>query len=291
MSKVEDLKTRYKNVRPADFVFFDEADTTPTKKYLEYMLKTWDRRGSSVIQVTKKKLVDGVKLFDELLPYMRQKDIYNAHYNYFNRFLEEITLAQAKKDENTFIKEEHIVVINETERYLLLSPKTFRGSLKYGSNTKWCTASKQYQGHFNSYKKGFLVYLIDKTGKRKLNYEKVALYCEPAFSINGTYLIYTATDSSIKTDKLIEGGWSRNEVFEIDLYYRQFIKFLSDLRKAKEDVEQIINFMRTVDLDQFQKNLSMLKIEHSSSFLEVDSAIKTFTEQFSTFAVSDLLKD
>ena len=44
MSKIEDLKTRYTNVRPADFIFFEEADFTPTKKYLDYMLKTWNNR-------------------------------------------------------------------------------------------------------------------------------------------------------------------------------------------------------------------------------------------------------
>jgi hypothetical protein len=291
MSKVEDLKIRYKNVRPADFVFFDEADFTPTKKYLGYMLKTWDTRVSSRIAINKNKIINTVKEFDELLPYITKKDIYDPYYSQLNRLIDEVNKAKEIKEQKTFIKEDHIIVINETETYLLLSPKTFSGSIKYGSNTKWCTASKLYQRHFNSYKKGFLVYLIDKTGKRKTNFEKIALYGEPTFNVNGTYLIYTATDASIKTDKLIDGGWSRDEVFEIDIYYRQFIKFLSDLRKAKEEVKKVIEFMKTIDLDKFRENLNLLKIKYNASFGEVDTAIKSFTDKILAFAISDLIKD
>ena len=77
MSKVEELKLKYRRVTPPVFSFFEEADKTPTKKYLEYYLKIWDTRSSSLVTVTKNKIVDNVKEFDELLPYIVQKDIYN----------------------------------------------------------------------------------------------------------------------------------------------------------------------------------------------------------------------
>ncbi len=37
MSKVDDLKKKYPQVSTASFTKFVDADTTPTKKYLEFM--------------------------------------------------------------------------------------------------------------------------------------------------------------------------------------------------------------------------------------------------------------
>jgi len=291
MSKVDDLKARYKRVNTTSFNFFEESDKTPTKKYLEYFLKIWDTRSSSNIAVTKNKIVESVNSFDQLLPYITKKDIYDPYYNQLNKLIETVNKAEDAREQKTFNKEEHIVVINETETYLLLSPKTFRGSTKYGSNTRWCTTTKGYQSHFNSYKKGFLVYLIDKTGKRKNHYEKIAFHAEATYLPSESYSIYNANDTNVKYSYLLSNGWTRDEIFEIDLYYKQFIKFIGDLRIAKEDVERVIDFMKTVDLEKFQENLAKLKIDSAEGISEVGTTIKKFNEHFSTFAVSDLIKD
>jgi len=42
MSKVDELRQKYSQVTPASFKKFTEADKTPTKKYLDFMLKAWD---------------------------------------------------------------------------------------------------------------------------------------------------------------------------------------------------------------------------------------------------------
>jgi predicted nucleotidyltransferase len=41
MSKVDDLRQKYQQIAKSTFNKFEEGDTTPTKKYLEYMLKSW----------------------------------------------------------------------------------------------------------------------------------------------------------------------------------------------------------------------------------------------------------
>lgn len=289
MSKVEELRGKYRNVNAVAFNFFEAADTTPTKKYLDYMLKMWDGRAKSNVSITKNKLVDSVKKFDELLPYINTKDIYDRYYANYIHLNVTIENASNKKDEKTFNKEEHVIIIHESPSYLLICPKTFKGSVKYGSNTKWCTASKNYEGHFNSYKKGFLVYLIDKTGKRKSNYEKIAFYANESYYPNDGYNIYNAGDSSIKSQQMLSGGWTRDEIFEIDTFYRQFIWYLGDLRQAKEDVNKVISFMRNLDLNKFQENLNKLKIENTSEIDKVGETIKVFNEKFLTLNVSTLI--
>lgn len=289
MSKVEELRVKYKKTSPKDFEFFNESDDTSTKKYLEYSLRVWERRALSSPMPTKKKLVEYIKLFDELLPYINNKDIYDSHYLSFNNLISEVEKARDHKEEKTFKREDHIIVINETERYLMLSPKTYRGSLKYGSGTKWCTASKYNSDHFTSYKKGYLVYLIDKTGKKTKNYSKVALYADSSFSINGSYSVYSSTDSSIRISAMSSYGWTYDEINEIDLYFRQFIKYLIELRRAKQEVDKVINFMQNINFDDFHKNLEKLKIQDIISILDVSSTVKTFNEKISTYVMSDLL--
>lgn len=291
MSKVDELREKYKNVNAVAFKFFEDSDSTPTKKYLDYMLKMWDRRAKSNVSITKNKIVVNVIKFDELLSYISIKDIYDSYYNNILHLISEVDKALIKKDEKTFIKNDHIIVINETPRYLLISPKTFRGSLKYGSNTKWCTASKFHEEHFNNYKKGFLVYLIDKSGERKPNYEKIGIYADKSFLPNNMYEIYNASDTRTSPTNLISNGWSRDEIFEIDMYYKEFIRFIGDLRIAKEEVNKVVNFMKTIDLQKFQNNLDKLKITSINNISEVEETIKKFNEKFSSFAVSDLIND
>jgi len=43
MSKVEELRLKYPKVTKPTFNKFVDADFTPTKKYLEFMLKTWTK--------------------------------------------------------------------------------------------------------------------------------------------------------------------------------------------------------------------------------------------------------
>ena len=143
MSKVEELRLKYPKVTKPTFNKFVEADVTPTKKYLEFMLKTWTNRGTVMVYTTTKIIIDIVKKFDSLLPYIDNKDIYHKDYADLALLYYVIDTAEAARDEKTFVREEHANVLIENDRYLLLQPTTHRGSLKYGAGSKWCTASKR----------------------------------------------------------------------------------------------------------------------------------------------------
>ena len=183
MSKVDELRIKYPKVTKVTFNKFVDADYTPTKKYLEFMIKTWVNKPSLTFNLNVSLIVNVVKKFDTLLPYIENKDIYHKDYADFSLLIRVIENAEILKDEKTFIREDHVNVLADNDRYILLQPTTHRGSLKYGAGTKWCTASKNSPDVFDKYtKKGCLVYLIDKTNT--FNYDNIFIRTVIAGVIN-----------------------------------------------------------------------------------------------------------
>ena len=65
--------------------------------------------------------------------------------------------VEAKKD---------IDKLYEDSRFLIVQPYSHQASCYYGSNTKWCTASKDNKSYFERYgNDGRLIYIIDKQSK------------------------------------------------------------------------------------------------------------------------------
>ena len=79
MAKVDELREKYSKVTKATFDKLVKGDTTPTKKYLEYMLKVWTFKMEGRQTISSANiLISEVKRFDELLPYNQHiKDIYD----------------------------------------------------------------------------------------------------------------------------------------------------------------------------------------------------------------------
>ena len=90
MSKVDELRKKYPNVTTVTFNKFVNGDKTNTKKYLPFMLKTWVNRNGYIN--TSADLVKLVNMFDELLPYIENKDIYSKNYENIKYFVEAMPL-------------------------------------------------------------------------------------------------------------------------------------------------------------------------------------------------------
>jgi len=97
-------------------------------------------------------------------------------------------------------------ILYENDRWLIISPKNYDASCKYGAGTKWCVSSKKTTSHYRDYTQiGKLVFVIDKKDKDYspgLPYNenpmyKIAVYYKPA-SRNLT--IWNAPDVQIGTD-------------------------------------------------------------------------------------------
>ena len=84
----------------------------------------------------------------------------------------QVNIAQLKMDEKSMEKE--IIVVFRDDEWILVKPLTHMSSIKYGYNTKWCTAMVNQQDYFKQYSStGILIYIINtKTG------QKVGFFCQ-----------------------------------------------------------------------------------------------------------------
>jgi hypothetical protein len=258
MAKIDVLREKYPKITKSTANVFFNGDKTPTKKYLEYMFKIWVNK-SAFFGWTANQIVKFVNEFDELLPYIENKDIYDKKYESIPTLTTVIQLAKQVKEEKTFVREEHADVLIENDDYLLLRPITLKGSMKYGYDTKWCTTN-QNGTHFKSYtSRGYLYYLISKKERNK-NYNKVAFFIENNNdTLTGGINIYNQLDTIIGKDiTLITGGWTMFEIFEIVTKIRSHA--FSDICKEniKKDVNLVISKLETIDVDKFFKNVDLL---------------------------------
>lgn len=257
MSKVEKLKVKYP-VSPQTFNRLVKADETVTKKYLEYMLQMWTQNSNTVPSLSS--LIEQVQKFHELLPYIPLKDIYHFEYKNWEFLVAMNEKAEEVKEEKYFVREEHCDVILENDSYLLIHPKTFKGSLKYGSSTKWCTASKSSPGTFERYAKdGTLAYLIDKTESKGINYNKIAFYVDYKISsLSGEILIFDAVDKNISDGDLSKNDWEDLDILEIITNFRYFALKQRRKYKAKSYLTKFSDTANKLDFEQLKANISLL---------------------------------
>jgi len=280
MAKVDTLIEKYKGQISARTInSLNNGDTTKTKKYLEYMCKMWleVRRAPQVIKP--------VMEFDSLLPYIENKDIYHSDYSDINFLFEVIEEAKELKEEKTFNKEEHVNVLIENEDYILLRPKTHRGSLKYGKGTQWCTAQTNYPGHFNSYNRdGYLIYLLRKKERGDI-WDKVAFYIENDNVTFGFMDVYTSNDSNKGSRDIYKSSWDITQMMYIVSYIRQYITYCEYKKTAKDEVKNISEILNKIDIEKLKFYKTILSDKDSTMFDDIDNRIKTITEKLSMIDV------
>ena len=279
MSKVEELRLKYPKVTKPTFNKFVEADVTPTKKYLEFMIKTWTNRGTVMVYTTTKIIIDIVKKFDSLLPYIDNKDIYHKDYADLALLYYVIDTAEAARDEKTFVREEHANVLIENDRYLLLQPTTHRGSLKYGAGSKWCTASKRDPEVFTRYtKNGYLAYLIDKTKKVSGTGGKMALYLDYSeCSINGKIDFFNTIDSNVTVSSVRAYDWDESDLFDIVTTFRYYHIKMKTIKKDRDFVDGFVISLTKLNFEEFEKSLNNLEDKGANVYtLKIKEKVEEF---------------
>jgi hypothetical protein len=241
------------------------------------MLKSWISRNGYGMNHSIAQLFNEVKRFDGLLPYHVTKDIYSQEFNSYPKLVEMNDKAQIVKDDKTFVREEHANVLYEDDELIMVSPKTHRGSLKYGAGTTWCTASKSNPNTFQNYSKnGCLVYLIDKTESKTKNFQKIAFYNNSGHSLSGEISIYTQNDNETNESRLVEKGWKPEKLAELMLRFRAYHVDRETIKRAKSKVESLIDAMKNINLDELHSNLKYLEKRGESEFKDVDNLVNTF---------------
>jgi hypothetical protein len=223
--------------------------------------------------------------FDRLLLYIPNKDIYAKEFTDVSYLKLVIARAEEVKEEKTFVREEHATVYMENEEFLLLQPLTHRGSLRYGAQTKWCTASKNDPDVFRRYtRNGLLFYLIDKKETKTKNYNKVAFYL--AFNndvIASGIQIYNSADSHVYTDNLTDGGWSEEEIMRMTTLFRLVFLREKKLKKSKDFVTQFSDTLTKLNFESLLEHLGILeqnrKIDYISDIQEkINNLVKNLND-------------
>jgi hypothetical protein len=278
MSKVYELRQKYATIRDSVFDTLVKGDESKTKKYLEYMLKMWTckRVGPSNIP-SSTALIKEVKRFDELLPYNDGiKDIYHKNYSTYGLLKAENDRVNEIKEDKGFVREDHANVIFENDDVLLVQPLTHRGSLKYGANTKWCTASKTNVSTFKHYTNDApLFYLIDKKNSKGV-YSKLAFYnANKTAPISGQIEIYNQKDTQCDENNIVNNGWSMQMITEFTFQYRLHHLEFRRVKTAKDEVHKVVNAMKSINLDKLSENLEIIK-SGSNETKEVQNTINEF---------------
>ena len=289
MSKINELKGTYEPlIGKKMFNIFVEGAKTPTKKYLKYFCDLWvsKRAGEQYPNyLTSAQVIKSVITFESLLPYIENKDIYHKVYKSFNTLIKTLEKAEETKEERSFVREDHACVIFENDEYLMLEPKTHKGSVKYGANTRWCTASRANPSTYLNYmRRGFLVYLISKT-KKESNYEKLALYAENINPLSGPVLIYNQPDIVVDEDQVFKSGWNVKDWLQIILTYRHEHMNRKLIKEVKEDVKQKLDSIKGLDLNRLKQQIDFLNHysdQDTPYFSEATLTINKLVKQIET---------
>jgi hypothetical protein len=259
MSKVDELwKTYSSNVSAGIFNKFRAADNTSTHKYLPFLLKVWANKKKIGKNFTSETLINLVRSFELYQNYIEVKDIYNPMYQNFDTLKKTVEDAILKHEEKIFDRDAHIRVLWENENLLMLQPLTHKGSLKYGAATRWCTASKTSESTFNRYvKNGFLAYVISKK-EVSGNYSKFALFNEETSNpMGGEVSIYNPSDITVNDSTLVSNGWEWDDVMTCITLYRVECAKEFRKRRAKQDINKMVNTIKNIDLSSIQKNIAI----------------------------------
>jgi hypothetical protein len=270
MSKIDEIKLKYTNIRSSTFEKFLNADNTPTKKYFEYYVKCWANKQLTQCPTNIQILIETVTRFDKLIEYLDNKDIYSKEYKLFPNLLQKVDEAEIIKLEKTFVKEEHVQVLFENDDYICLIPKTHMGSLKYGSNTKWCTASRKDKHVFDSYTRdGLLVYLIDKKKNKENSYNKIAFYhsYDKDNGFGDNIHIYDEVDRLKREESLISAKWDIEFIIQITSMFRFLYFKRKSAYNTKKQIDSVVDILSKIDFIHFNENLKKLEDLTDDSYI------------------------
>ena len=275
MSKITELKEKFAhNVSTSIFNSFVEADTTETKKYVEFMCILWVNRYATNISRSSR-VIKIVQDFNDHIKYLENKDIYSPEYRNFSILTARLEDAITKKQLKEFDRDKHGIILLEDENTLLVRPLTVEGSNKWGAATKWCTTGSNYNNRFQNYfKDGTLIYLIDKKNTKKNNLNKIAFYLKSTNdrgALFGNYEAYNQLDTLINDNAFFESGWSMDTLFNVMSIIRMYTFNLKRVSAAKTKVSTALAAIKRIDMDEILDSISIIqnsKIEKDTDYID-----------------------
>ena len=152
-----------------------EMDSTPTKKYTEWLAKQVINNGSIIFPNNKAQYTELLRKFNDLC---NKNQIENKDINSYSSFAElqqvvndvdPLTKSAIKKgvqDLSDIPKED---IFYQNDKVVIVEPDTKEKAIFYGRGTKWCTATVGVQNMWENYKnRGFrILYILSKDSDDK----------------------------------------------------------------------------------------------------------------------------
>lgn len=279
MSKKKDILEKYVKLnskKEGGFTKLIDGDFTLTTKYADYMCNLWLSK-PTFETYTVKQIINLVKDFDTLLPYISNKDIYSSDYGTFPQLRDILEKAKEIKAEKEFVREKHIKVLVENDDYLLGRLLTIEGAIKYGAGTKWCISAKN-NAQFSSYSGWNYIYVLIR--KKLLNKpcDKFAILIEKGNSITSTASWWNATDSNVTSGNIMNSNWDLTTVLDVSHIMRTDAVVQQRIEKAKENVKDFKNMLEKAARVDLSYDLSILKNMGDDRFKEITETVKKIVE-------------
>lgn len=248
--RLEDLQKKYPNI---DVKELAANDPSPTKKYVEWMIKQLSQG------VKKEDLVPTIQYFNRNQNKFQKKDI--NQYKSLKDLEDAAKDAESKKSntqQRKIAKAEGTEKIYEDEKILVLRIDTKEACVFYGSNTRWCITMKD-SSYYEQYKSSNVIfYFVLSKVKRDDDFNKIALAYERDDDNNISQLeIFDEKDNPIDRNEFIHAIHGEeedlnkdNEILKITLNdaIKQPKSFLSRLKTKKYETQELKDYLETIKI-------------------------------------------
>jgi len=171
-------KKKFLDTKLIDQATFDKLkafDPTPTFKYLEKIIEFYLESNPSNLE----------QVFKDYHHLHTKNQVKTRDVNKFKTFsdmsaeVESVNQTYSKKTDIK-IKSKDAEVVFENDKWLVIIPRTFEASCKYGSGTKWCTTMAGGE-HYRKYARReiTLYYIISKTNPDDREFGKMGVAVYP----------------------------------------------------------------------------------------------------------------
>ena len=155
--------------------YFSNEDPSGNNKYLEWMTKNWLGLGKDKdYSPLDEEIIETIKLFHKNIQRIQNKDINSYAFRELKKTVKEAEKQRKEKELEKEAKKQK-KVIYEDDKWLVVSPKSWKASCYYGAGTKWCITAKDTSNHWTNYtRRATFFFVIDKEKDKSNRYYKVA---------------------------------------------------------------------------------------------------------------------
>lgn len=276
MSKKQEILNKYIGLnkkKKSSFEKLVDADTTPTTKYADYMCRLMLTKAEND-KYTVPMIVKLIKDFDAHIPFISNKDIYSKDYLFYNNARQIVDKAILDKEDSVFDRDKHVKVMVDNDDIFLCRVLTIEGSIKYGSNTKWCISAKKTHNPFLNYSRNNFIYFLIRKQPQNNIFDKIAILVNKNNPIIGEKQWWTTNDRTSDSGSLMKSNWSVSELVEINNIVTADSVVEYRINSAKTSVDQFVNTLERLSFRDLTEDLRILENNDNA---KVEMLEKKFT--------------